>query len=147
VKQFNIPADKFTERCGWEPMGRSPGNTPMAKLQFAQVLMPFVADPNAGIDTYELVKVLLMNGPLENARGIQHDKEGMIAQQQQLAAAQAGMGGPGGPGAPQGPSIDAGGGPAAELPPVPYGPLPGPMFDGGPGGEPHDFGAGSGGGF
>lgn len=51
----------------WEPNGQSPSNTPNAKLQAAQMIAPFAQNPAAGVDIYELVKVLIQESSLSSS--------------------------------------------------------------------------------
>ena len=101
----------------------------MAKIQFAQTLIGVASNPvigpSAGIDVHELVHVMIQDGPLGNAKGIQTPKDEMNGQQ-------AGMVPPGGPG----PIGGASGFPGGPTPsPLPGGPgimAPGPNTGLGP---------------
>jgi hypothetical protein len=55
----------------WETSGKTPGNTPQAKMQAAQLLLQAAASlPQTGGDVYELFKVLVRESGL-NAEGVQ----------------------------------------------------------------------------
>jgi len=113
MRKFDITKAQLLDHTMWVPTGKSPGNTPQAKLQTAQLLMQMAANPATGIDAHELATVVIQNGALANATNIQIPKEQMqanaaMAQQQQIQSAgsgplpdQAMAGSPGGPVAPQ----------------------------------------------
>lgn len=65
----------------WEPTGKTPGHTPAAKLQAAQMLLGAASQmPQAGGDVYELFKVMVNASGL-NADGVQMSREKMQPQQ------------------------------------------------------------------
>jgi hypothetical protein len=75
----------------WETTGKTPGNTPQAKMQAAQLLTNVAATiPAAGGDVYELFKVLVRESDL-NAEGVQTNKEDMPYQQLMSQLQQAGI--------------------------------------------------------
>jgi len=58
----------------WETTGKTPGNTPQAKMQAAQLLLSAAANlPQTGGDVYELFKVLVRESGL-NADGVQSNR-------------------------------------------------------------------------
>ena len=61
----------------WETTGKTPGNTPQAKMQAAQLLLQAAASlPQTGGDVYELFRVLVRESGL-NADGVQMNKPPM----------------------------------------------------------------------
>lgn len=79
----------------WETTGKTPGNTPQAKMQAAQLLLSAAANlPQTGGDVYELFKVLVRESGL-NADGVQSEKPagGMPGMPPEMMAAM--MGGQG----------------------------------------------------
>jgi|GEM_PF-1060753 len=78
----------------WEQNGKTPGNTPGAKLAGIAQISQFAGQfgPPTGIDIYELTTVMLQNSPFQGADGIQLPKEQVQAQ-----AGGSPLGGPGGP--------------------------------------------------
>jgi hypothetical protein len=134
MKQLALTKQQILGTVVWQPTGKSPGNTPQAKLQTAQLLMQMSVNPATGIDAHELATVIIANGALANAGNIQLSKEQMrqnaAAQQQQQQIQQSGA--PGGPD--QGPSIppNAGGPSAAGLPVAQQGPGYPPTNQAGP---------------
>ena len=112
MKTLGVTPEQLVERTQWEAAGRSPANSPMAVIQSAQSLAQFLAIPDAGIDPYELVRAIVMNGPLANS-DVQRSKEEILAQQQQLA----GLGVPHDPGAPADMGAQPDGGMLGGLPP------------------------------
>lgn len=132
-KYLALQKGEYSKPAVWEPMGRSPGNTPQAMIQFAQTLMPFLLNPilaqTYGIDGHELLKVIINAGPLANAKNILKTKEDMQDEQQSAAA---GMVPPGQPGPPPGIHGQPGGAPPTlPAPPGPPG-VPVPIGGNGP---------------
>jgi hypothetical protein len=101
--------------CLWEPNGKTPGNTPGAKLAACEKLAQLAAQfgPQTGIDIYELTRVIIANCGLAGSDNIQGPKQVPIA--------------PGAlpPGVVPGGSVGAGGNPG-----VPGQPLPPPGLGG-----------------
>src|ERR1019366_2655647 len=132
MKQPTLTKEQVTEPTTWDPTGKSPGNTPQAKLQNAQLLMQMAVNPATGIDVHELTSVIIQNGALANAGNIQISKEQMQDNASQQQAQQ--LGATGGPGPNPQVSVNGGGaGPAGVLPPPaqpsmpapnPHGPMP-----------------------
>jgi hypothetical protein len=62
--------------CLWEPNGKSPGNTPGAKLAACEKLAQLAGQfgPATGIDIYELTRVIIANSGLFGADNIQGPK-------------------------------------------------------------------------
>jgi len=61
----------------WETTGKTPGNTPQAKMQAAQLLLQAASSlPQTGGDVYELFRVLVRESGL-NADGVQLNKQAM----------------------------------------------------------------------
>lgn len=88
TKSLGFTLDDCKKAISWEPNGKSPGNTPMAKLQAAQLFLEASQNPATGIDPYEVATVLLQNGPLGNATGVQKSREQMAAEAQAAAEAE-----------------------------------------------------------
>lgn len=95
---LKITPEVLLAPCLWEPNGKTPGNTPGAKLAAAQKIvelftacagMPMGAPNPTGIDIYELTKVILVNSGLGGADNIQVPKERLAP-----AAAPGGAAGP-----------------------------------------------------
>jgi hypothetical protein len=83
---LQVTPEVLSSPCLWEPNGKTPGNTPGAKLAAAQKIvelftacagMPVGAPNPTGIDIYELTKVILANSGLGGADNIQVPKERM----------------------------------------------------------------------
>ena len=112
MKTLGVTPEQLVERTQWEAAGRSPANSPMAVIQSAQALAQFIAIPESGINPYELVRAIVMNGPLANS-DVQKSKEEILAEQQQLA----GLGAPNDPGALAGMGAEPAGAMPGGLPP------------------------------
>lgn len=74
----------------WEQTGKTPGNTPQAKMQAAQLLMQAAMNPNTGLNVYDIAKVLVDAADL-NADGVQANKEDMPWEQMKTQLQQSGM--------------------------------------------------------
>jgi len=136
--QMQITQDMFSLPGLWEPNGKTPGNTPAAKLAAVDRLVSLAQafGPASGLDPYELTKMAIANLGVTGADNLQQPKEEMIAQQQQQAQAAANPGGaPGGPPT-QGNASPSGMGPPPNLPPQAAGIGGGPMPNPGPPGPP-----------
>jgi len=107
--------------CLWEANGKTPGNTPGAKIAACERLVSLAQafGPASGIDPYELTKVVLQNSNLSGADNIQIPKERLAP------PAQPGIGGL--PGQPPGVGGPPGVGPGPALPQGPAGPPQQPM--------------------
>ena len=119
MKQLPLTKEQIAVPVVWEPTGKSPGNTPQAKLQAGQLFMQMAANPATGIDVHALTSALIADSPLANATNIQISKEQMqqnAAQQQAQQSSQVSGPGPN-PGIPQ----PGGGGASPVLPPTPQG--------------------------
>jgi hypothetical protein len=133
MRQLKITKEQLIQPTIWEVTGKSPGNTPQAKLQAAQLLLQAAANPAlaTGLDAYELVKVIVETGALANATNVQISKDQMEANARAQQQAQP-PGAPSGPGTP--PNVDSvPGGSAAPFvpnqgstPSLPAGPVSGP---------------------
>jgi hypothetical protein len=131
---LGIVQQEVSSPCIWEPNGKSPGNTPGAKLQalsqIAQAVEAFANIPPGnptGIDPYNYIAALVANSGLTAADNIQIPRQQMEQQQMQAqmsAMAQQQQGNPGAGG---------GAGPGGGAPPPGYGAPPGQQ---GPPGEP-----------
>lgn len=124
TKQLALTKEQLLAPTTWEPTGKSPGNTPQAKLQAAQMLLQATANPTLApyINVPALLQVIVSDSPLQNAKNVVRS-EPLAPQPQQP------------PGLPPPPGIppQQGGGPTPELPGVP--PIEGPagLPDVGPG--------------
>jgi len=99
----------------WETTGKTPGNTPQAKMQAAQLLLSAAANlPQTGGDVYELFKVLVRESGL-NADGVQSNRP---QPQMGMPMAPPGMVPPN-MGIPPGGSEPMRAGPQMPLPPTP----------------------------
>lgn len=118
MRQLQITKNQLIEPTIWEVTGKSPGNTPQAKLQAAQLLLQAAANPAlaTGLDAYELTKVIIETGALANATNVQISKEQMEAnaRAQQQAQPPSPASGPG-----TGQNVDSvPGGTASSIAPV-----------------------------
>jgi hypothetical protein len=120
-KMLPLRKGEYSKRTVWEPMGRSPGNTPQAQIQFIQALMPFILNPQLaqayGIDGRAVLKIMIAAGPLANAKDILKSDEEMqkdAANAAAAAQAQPGLGATNPAGGP-GPVLPL---PPGQTPPV-----------------------------
>jgi len=86
TKKLTLTRDDILKPTIWEPTGRSPGNTPQAKLQASQLFLQMLANPALAqfINSKALLRVMVNEGPLQNARNIIYSD----AELEQNAAAQ-----------------------------------------------------------
>ena len=133
-KILNIQKTDLLTHVNWEPTGKSPGNTPQAKLQAAQMFLQMLANPSIAqyINLPALLTIILKDGPLQNATNVLRSPQEIAQQQaaQQQAQTQAQMAQQGPPNAqpPSAPTLDPGaipGPPAAQG--IPSGPGMGSM--------------------
>lgn len=82
-----ITPEEIAAECSWEPTGKNPNSTPMAKVQDAMQLVEIAMNaPQFGYDQYELGKVIAENSSLV---GIQVQKPREKVQEEMQAAAEA----------------------------------------------------------
>jgi hypothetical protein len=131
TKKLTLTRDDVLKPTIWEPTGRSPGNTPQAKLQASQLFLQMLANPALAplINARALLKVMVNEGPLQNARDVIYSD----AELQQNAANQQQPSGP-----PQGPNVppQPGGQVIPPVAPNEAGPMPQGLPDVGPGAIP-----------
>jgi hypothetical protein len=74
---LGVTREKLLMPCLWEPNGKTPGNTPGAKLAAAERLAGLAGQfgPATGIDIYELTRVIIANSGLFGADNIQVPKD------------------------------------------------------------------------
>jgi hypothetical protein len=71
---IDLHRDDLRAAVLWETTGKTPGNTPQAKMQAAQLLLQAASNlPQTGGDVYELFKVLVRESGL-NADGVQQNR-------------------------------------------------------------------------
>jgi hypothetical protein len=107
AQQLEVPAL-------WECNGKTPGNTPGARLNGIEKLMQMASafGPQTGIDPYELTKLAIANLNLQGGDNIQISRENLAQQQQSQP-------GPGQP--PAGPALEQPNGPSTPGLPQPSG--------------------------
>jgi len=126
----------------WECNGKTPGNTPGARLNGIQKLMDMAQafGPQSGIDPYELTRLAIANLNLQGGDKIQVSRD-TLAQQQQQQPQQPQPGGPAQPGpglngpGPTGLDVPPGMGPVPGVPPAAPGGMPPTMPAPGPAGQ------------
>jgi len=77
ARLLGATAEILSQPTNWEQNGKTPGNTPGAKLAGISQISQFASQfgPQTGIDIYELTTTLLQNSPFQGADGIQLPKE------------------------------------------------------------------------
>lgn len=92
-RTLSLQKTDLLTHVNWEPTGKSPGNTPQAKLQAAQMFLQMLANPSIAqyINLPALLTIILKDGPLQNATNVlksQQEVQQMAQQQQQAQMAQ-----------------------------------------------------------
>jgi hypothetical protein len=130
AQKLELAQADFKTPALWEPNGKSPGNSPGARLAAVDRLAGLAKafGPASGIDPYELTRMAVSNLGLEASEQILIKKEQMLANAQANAASNSG----------NPPQPGMGGGPA--LPPGGDLNGPGAMPAVGPAGQPNGIG-------
>lgn len=71
-KSLSLTKEQVIKPTNWECTGKSPGNTPQAKLQASQMFIGLLANPAIApfINTRALLTTLVKDSPLANATNI-----------------------------------------------------------------------------